>query len=60
MHLELGGYHVGDIEFVAAFDVAKGKVGRDLAEAIQAPPNNTIRFADRPPDRCRGAARADP
>ena len=46
MHLELGGYHVGDIDCVAAFDVAKGKVGRDLADALQAPPNNTIRFAD--------------
>jgi myo-inositol-1-phosphate synthase len=45
MHLDLGGYHVGDIEFVAAFDVAKGKVGRDLSEAIAAPPNNTERFA---------------
>src|SRR5689334_18874357 len=46
MHLELGGYHIGDIDCVAAFDVAKGKVGRDLADALQAPPNNTIRFAD--------------
>src|SRR5215207_1001289 len=45
MHLELGGYHIGDIECVAAFDVAQGKVGRDLAEAIAAPPNNTARFA---------------
>jgi myo-inositol-1-phosphate synthase len=45
MHLELGGYHVGDIEIVAAFDIAEGKVGRDLAEAIAAPPNNTARFA---------------
>ena len=45
MHLDLGGYHVGDIEFVAAFDIANGKVGRDLAEAIIAPPNNTDRFA---------------
>jgi myo-inositol-1-phosphate synthase len=45
MHLDLGGYHIGDIEFVAAFDVAKGKVGRDLAEAIAALPNNTERFA---------------
>jgi myo-inositol-1-phosphate synthase len=45
MHLDLGGYHVGDIEFVAAFDIAKGKVGRDIAEAITAPPNNTERFA---------------
>ena len=35
MHLELRGYHIGDVECVAAFDVAKGKVGRDLAEAIE-------------------------
>lgn len=45
MHVDLGGYHVGDIEFVAAFDVAEGKVGRDLAAAILAEPNNTCRFA---------------
>jgi myo-inositol-1-phosphate synthase len=49
MHASLGGYHVRDLEFVAAFDVAAGKVGRDLAEAIAAEPNNTIRFADVPP-----------
>ena len=48
MHVELGGYHVRDIEFSAAFDMAQGKVGRDLAEAILAPPNNTIRFAEVP------------
>ena len=48
MHVRLGGYHVADIEFSAAFDVAQGKVGRDLAEAIIAAPNNTIRFADVP------------
>jgi myo-inositol-1-phosphate synthase len=45
MHLEMGGYHISDIECVAAFDVAEGKVGCDLAEAILAPPNNTARFA---------------
>jgi myo-inositol-1-phosphate synthase len=45
MHLDLGGYHVGDIDFVAAFDIAQGKVGRDLSDAIAAPPNNTERFA---------------
>jgi myo-inositol-1-phosphate synthase len=45
MHLDLGGYHIGDMEFVAAFDIAKGKVGRDLSEAIAATPNNTERFA---------------
>lgn len=49
MHVELAGYHVRDIAFVAAFDVDAKKVGRDLAEAIAAPPNNTIRFADVPP-----------
>jgi myo-inositol-1-phosphate synthase len=48
MHLELGGYHIGDIEFVAAFDVSAGKVGRDLAQAIFAPPNNTERFSSIP------------
>jgi hypothetical protein len=45
MHVVLGGYRVGDIEVVAAFDVAQGKVGRDLAEAILAEPNNTHLFA---------------
>ncbi|HWB71386.1 MAG TPA: hypothetical protein VG452_04145, partial [Egibacteraceae bacterium] len=49
MHVELGGYHVRDLRFVAAFDVDAKKVGRDLAEAIVAPPNNTIRFAEVPP-----------
>src|SRR3954453_19048994 len=49
MHVELGGYHVHDIEFTAAFDVNTTKVGKDLSEAIFAEPNNTIRFADVPP-----------
>src|SRR5262249_14855824 len=49
MHVDLGGYHVSDIEFVAAFDVDARKVGRDLSEAIFAEPNNTVRFADVPP-----------
>ncbi len=48
MHPRLGGYHVGDIEFSAAFDIDAGKVGRDLSEAIFAPPNNTARFASVP------------
>jgi myo-inositol-1-phosphate synthase len=48
MHVDLGGYHVSDIEFVAAFDVVKGKVGVDLADAIWAHPNDTIKFADVP------------
>jgi myo-inositol-1-phosphate synthase len=46
MHVALGPYHVSDIEVVAAFDVDGKKVGRDVAEAIFAEPNNTIRFAD--------------
>ena len=41
-----GGYHISDIEFTAAFDVVKGKVGVDLADAIWAHPNDTIKFAD--------------
>ncbi len=49
MHLNLGGYHVRDIEFSAAFDINVTKVGRDLSEAIFAEPNNTIRFAEVPP-----------
>jgi myo-inositol-1-phosphate synthase len=49
MHVDLGGYHPRDIEFSAAFDVSAAKVGLDLAEAIYAQPNNTIRFADVPP-----------
>ena len=48
MHVDLGGYHLNDLEFVAAFDVDKNKVGKDLADAIYAKPNNTYRFADVP------------
>jgi myo-inositol-1-phosphate synthase len=48
MHTRLGGYHVGDIEFSAAFDIDERKVGRDLGEAIWQAPNNTVRFADVP------------
>ena len=48
MHVNLGGYHVGDVEFSAAFDVVESKVGRDLSEAIAAEPNNTIKFAEVP------------
>jgi myo-inositol-1-phosphate synthase len=44
MHVDLGGYHVRDIEFVAAFDIDKNKVGKDLSEAIYEKPNNTIVF----------------
>jgi myo-inositol-1-phosphate synthase len=48
MHVDLGGYHVRDIEFTAAFDVTTAKVGKDLAEAMWAHPNDTIKFADVP------------
>jgi myo-inositol-1-phosphate synthase len=48
MHVDLGGYHVRDIELTAAFDVTSTKVGKDLADAIWAKPNDTIRFADVP------------
>jgi myo-inositol-1-phosphate synthase len=44
MHVVLGGYHVGDVEVVAAFDVDAAKVGLDLGKAVFVPPNNTIRF----------------
>ena len=46
MHVVLGGYHVSDIEFVAAFDVDASKVGSDLSKAIEGGQNNTIKFAD--------------
>jgi myo-inositol-1-phosphate synthase len=49
MHVQFGAYHVGDIEFVAAFDVDAKKVGRDLSEAIVASENNTIKICDVPP-----------
>ena len=49
MHVQFGDYHVGDVEFVAAFDVDAKKVGTDLSEAIGASENNTIKFADVPP-----------
>src|SRR6478609_605355 len=48
MHVDLGGYHVRDIEFVAAFDIDGEKVGKDLSEAIWSGQNNTIKFADVP------------
>src|SRR5437016_10021376 len=48
MHVNLGGYHVRDVEFSAAIDIDKNKVGKDLAEAIYTSPNNTLRFADVP------------
>jgi myo-inositol-1-phosphate synthase len=48
MHVNLGDYHIADINFVAAFDIDKNKVGKDLAEAIFIKPNNTIKFCDVP------------
>ena len=48
MHVDLGGYHVGDIEFTAAFDIDADKVGKDLSAAIWAGQNNTIKFAEVP------------
>ena len=48
MHVNLGGYHVRDIEFTAAFDVTTDKVGKELSEAIWAHPNDTIKFAEVP------------
>lgn len=48
MHVNLGGYHISDINFVAAFDIDKNKVGKDLAQAIFTKPNNTIEFCDVP------------
>ena len=48
MHVNLGGYHISDIKFVAAFDIDKNKVGKDLAQAIFTKPNNTAKFADVP------------
>jgi myo-inositol-1-phosphate synthase len=53
MNVDLGGYHVHDIEIASAFDVNARKVGRDLAEAIYAEPNNTCRFADVAPTGVR-------
>ncbi len=53
MHVELGGYHVGDIDVCAAFDVARDKVGQDLADAAFAAPNNTHVFATVPHDGVR-------
>jgi myo-inositol-1-phosphate synthase len=48
MHVNLGGYHISDINFVAAFDIDKNKVGTDIAKAIFTPPNNTFKFCDVP------------
>src|SRR2546422_9036618 len=48
MHVELGGYHIRDIEFSAAFDIDKEKVGKDLADAIFSGHNNTVKFSEVP------------
>ena len=48
MHVDLGGYHIRDVDFVAAIDVDRNKVGKDLSDAIYQAPNNTYRFADVP------------
>jgi myo-inositol-1-phosphate synthase len=48
MHVNLGGYHISDINFVAAFDIDKNKVGKDLGQAIYTKPNNTFKFCDVP------------
>jgi len=48
MHVNFGGYHIRDVNFVAAFDIDANKVGKDLAEAIFTPPNCTIKFSDVP------------
>ena len=48
MHVNLGGYHISDVEFTAGFDINETKVGKDLSEAIFAAPNNTYKFSDVP------------
>ena len=48
MHVDLGGYHIRDIKFTAAFDINVTKVGTDLSAAVFAEPNNTIKLADVP------------
>ncbi len=60
MHVNLGGYHIRDIEFTAAFDVVDTKVGKDLSEAIFAYPNNTYKVCRCPPSGRAGVARHDP
>jgi myo-inositol-1-phosphate synthase len=51
MHVDLGGYHVRDIEFTAAFDIDADKVGKDLGEAIWSGQNNTMKFAENVPEK---------
>ena len=49
MHVQLGDYHIRDIEFSAAFDIDADKVGKDLSQAMWSGQNNTIKFVDVPP-----------
>ncbi len=49
MHVDFGGYHIGDVKFVAAFEVNRNKIGKDLSEAIFVEPNCCAKFADVPP-----------
>ena len=58
MNVDLGGYHISDIQIASAFDVNATKVGRDVADAILAKPNNTHRFCDVAADRRDRATRA--
>ena len=58
MHVDLGGYHVSDIEFTAAFDIDADKVGKDLGEAIWAGQNNTIKFTEVPDEARRARSTA--
>ncbi len=53
MHVNLGGYHISDINFTAAFDIDKNKVGKELSEAIFTQPNNTFKFCDVPANGVR-------
>lgn len=53
MHVNLGGYHISDIEFSCAIDINKTKVGKDLSQAIFADPNNTYKFSDVPKQNCK-------
>lgn len=55
MHVNLGGYHINDIEFSCAIDINKTKVGKDLSQAIYADPNNTYKFCDVPKQNCKVA-----
>ena len=59
MHVDLGGYHVRDIKFTAAFDIDADKVGKDLSEAIWRGQNNTLKFANVPKPRRAGSPRHD-